>query len=356
MIDRRLFLKILLSSYFYNTLAFSGGRRGTLLIGARNEHSSGENFLFIYDLDLKKEIKIPMEFKIHEVILNSQNKNEVSCVGQWLSGFCKVDINKKAITHNYKIPSSKEQFVGHGVYTPDGNIYATVAEYEDNNYGVPGKGKIYCLDKNLKKWGTFPSFGLEPHDLQLFGNTLVVFNASLANAQTDFSNLDSSIAFIDWKKQKLIKKIKSGNKNSSLAHFYALNPGEIFGVGGRVFKNSALSPNILKVKNNSLVAGLESCDGSSPFLSIKADRALNILAATMPGESKICFWDLKSGKNIKNHILKKPVMGLSLTLDNQFFVGNGDEGLVFIDTKKLQIKEKIAFKDISLEGAHSKIF
>jgi len=186
MMDRRLFLKFLLSSYFFSPLALSSERKGTLLVGARNKISSHENYLISYNLDSKQLFRIPMKFKIHEVILNPQNRNEVSCVGQWLNYFSKVDLNKKVITRSYKINSSNEQFVGHGVYSPDGNIFASVAEYEEGKYGVPGKGKIYCLNKDLKKWGTFSSFGLEPHDVQLFENTLVVFNASLANAQTNF--------------------------------------------------------------------------------------------------------------------------------------------------------------------------
>jgi len=355
MMDRRLFLKLLLASYFTPKLALAGQRYGTLLVGGMKKNISSENYFVLFDLDQKKLTKIPFDFKIHEVILNPYDRNKVSCVGQWLNEFCEIDLINKKVSNTYKISSPDEKFVGHGVYTSEGNILATVAQYSKNRGSEAGLGKIYCLNKDLKKWGEFPSFGLEPHDVKLFGKDLIVFNASIFNGQRNYSKIDSCISVIDWQNQKLVKQINLENKSYSLAHFFAKSSEEIFGVGGRAKTDNQLAPLILKIKESKVIPDLEPIDGNSPILSIQVDRNFKILAATVPGEQKIYFWDLNTGKNIKNIFLKTSVTGLSVTLNNKFFVANGNGGLHLIDIKKLIISETIPSREISFEGAHSKI-
>jgi uncharacterized protein len=355
MMDRRLFLKFLLASFFTPKLALGEQRYGTVLVGGMKQNISSENYFVLFDLDQRKLTKIPVDFKIHEVILNPYDRNEVSCVGQWLNQFCKIDLINKRVANTYKISSSNEKFVGHGVYTPDGNILATVAQYSNDRGSEAGLGKIYCLNKDLKKLGEFPSFGLEPHDVKLLGKDLIVFNASIFNDQRNFSKIDSCISIIDWQNEKLIKHINLENKSYSMAHFFAKSTGEIFGVGGRAKSENQLAPLILKINESKIIADLESIDGNSPFLSIQLDRNFKILAATLPGEQKIFFWDLKTGKKIKNIYLKTGVTGLSVTLNNKFFVANGNGGIHLIDIKKLIISKTIHSSEISFQGAHSKI-
>lgn len=355
MIDRRLFLKLLIASFFTPKLILGGDRFGTLLVGGKKKDNPNENYFILFDIDQRKLTKIPVDFKIHEVILNPYNRNEISCVGQWLNQLCKIDLNNLRITNTYKISSPNEKFVGHGVYAPNGNILTTAAQYYKNGLGEAGLGKIYCFNKELKKCGEFSSFGLEPHDIKLFGENLIVFNASLFNGQRNFSKIDSCISIINWQNQKLIKQIKLDNKSYALAHFFAKSSEELFGIGGRAKTENQLAPLILKINESKTIANLEAIDGNSPFLSILPDRSFKILAATLPGEQKIYFWDLKTGKNIKNISLKTGVTGLSVTLNNKFFVANGDGGLHLIDINKLIISETFPSGDISYSGAHSKI-
>ena len=351
--DRRLFLKLLISSYFLPIKGFTNGGTDTLLVGGTKKKA---NFLVSINLDSKVIEKIPVDFKIHDVILNPSDPNEVGLVGQWLSSFCTVNLKSKKVIKKFEIKSPSEKFVGHGFYSLDGkNIFLSAAKYEGLQRGVPGEGKFYGLNGNLEIIDEFPSFGLEPHDCILLNNTIIVFNASFSKTQIEFDQIEPSIAFINLEKKELIKKIDLKGTQNLLAHFHAKNDKEIFGVGAHVVSKSKLSPLIMMLKDNKTELNLEEQDGSSPYLSVKADRNFSILAATLPGEKKVCFWKLGTGKNIKNIFFDDSISGISPTLDNRFFVGNGKNGLYFIDQKRLEVVKRLAISDITLDGAHSKI-
>ncbi|RLA67006.1 MAG: hypothetical protein DRQ88_04435 [Epsilonproteobacteria bacterium] len=357
MVARRQFIQSFLfySLFPLDLFAKTNGKKGLYLIGASSKSDQEQNYLWGMDLDTGRQFKVPVGFRIHS-IFPSQNKSEVSIVGQWEKEISRIALGQEKLLASKNIGLDKAKFVGHGFYDHQGDyLYTTAAQYSHYNKNGAGKGIIlkYSL-KNLEVVDQIPSYGPEPHEIfPLTGKQALVLNAGIGPEKAPISLPESNISLINYETGKLLKKWDLKEKGLFAAHGTKFNEKEFVFVGGKYLKSGDKTPMALKFPGTLKQFKLSKDLKNSPFLSVVTDASNGIAAATHPETGTLSFWDFKTGNIIKVVKLGDTLKGVSLTLNKSHFVANSTEQVFLINTKNLTLEKTIRPKNLLLNGAHS---
>lgn len=332
---------------------------GKLLLSTFNAKNIGGSYfnLLIYDLDYGDTKQIPTKSLLHSFEINPLNPNEIVSMGQWESELYIFDLKTLNIKRVIKSDAPKELFVGHGAYSPDGNLfYASVALYGKNPDHL-GNGFINVYDvKSGKKLEVISSEGFEPHSILWLkdGKELLVLNPGISSDQSKGKNdkkvnktIRPSISLLDIPSNKLLKKIDLNSQELCFGHLSANLKNDFFLIGAKRSGINRWKPKAYKFDRNLNLTPLE-LDGpemDSPLLSPIIDQEGRFSAATSPSSNTVYFWNFKNEKLLKKFEIKSPT-GITLTADHSHFAIAANEEIVLIDANNLEIK-----KTLSL-GAH----
>lgn len=109
--------------------------------------------------------------------------------------------------------AQQRHFYGHGVFRPDGRLlYATENDYSAER-GMIG---VYDTGDRYRRVGEFPSYGIGPHELQLFdgGKTMVVANGGilthpdLPRAKLNLATMRPSLVYLDPRNGTLLGQFR----------------------------------------------------------------------------------------------------------------------------------------------------
>ncbi len=334
---------------------------GKLLMGTYSEKGKGgsQAHFLVVDLNNGGIKDIPMEYPLHSFELNPLDPNEVFGMSKWTKEIYIFDLKNMKINRTIDTGSIQELFVGHGIFSPDGNLfYASSSIYQNEEKSI-GKGWVNIYEtRSGKKVGSFPSEGIEPHMSILMknGREILISNAGYGpefyiTGYKKPKRILPSLTIIDINSGKLINKKDLKNEKISIPHMSSNSHAEIFLAGGKEVGNSLWKPAVFKLNNDLNLNPLKIDDPAiqEPMMSPLVDNEGKYACAASPFSDKIYFWNFKTGNLVKEIMADKP-FGVSFSLDKKLFVVSCNKKILFIDGKGFKIKKTISLGDFKPKG------
>lgn len=356
--SRRNFFKIIFASAFFPSsysLPPQGKKKlGKLILPTYNEKKlKGQNtFISVLDLDSENFISIPSNFMFHSFEINPRNSNEGVALGQWENEMAIFDLKNRRLKKVIKSDAPKEFFVGHGVYSPDGNLFYSSMAIYDKKYGPLGKGfiNVYNLSSG-DKIEVFSTEGYEPHGLlwmELNKKLLVLNpginkNTSLLKNERKIESFLPSIEVLDIISKKNLDKIDLKSKEICFGHLNQNPKKDLFLIGAKKSENQKWIPRASRLDKDLKLTFMESeeFETDAPLLSPQIDHDGKYAGATSHTGNKIYFWDYKTGKMVKKIEQHSPT-GLALSADGSHFLVAAWDKIILIDGKNLEVKNTIS--------------
>ena len=334
---------------------------GKLLLGTYSNEKKGgsQSHFLVVDLNNGGIKSIAMEYPMHSFELNPLDPNEVFGMCKWTRKIYIFDLKNMKINRTIDTGSFQETFVGHGIFSPDGNLfYASSSVYQDEEKTISqGWVNIYET-RSGKKVGSVSAEGIEPHMSVLMknGREILVSNAGYGPEVYTTGNkkrkkILPSLTIIDINSGKLIKKLDLKNEKLSIPHLSTNSHGEMFFVGGKEIGKSLWKPAVFKLNNDIKLDPLQIHDPAifEPMMSPIVDSERNYAVAASPFSNKIYFWDFKTGNLVKEVMADKP-FGIKFSLDKNFFVISCNKKILFVDAKSFKTKKTISLGDYEPKG------
>ncbi|PPR25105.1 MAG: hypothetical protein CFH34_01585 [Alphaproteobacteria bacterium MarineAlpha9_Bin4] len=298
----------------------------------------------IFDVELKN--------RAHDYIILPKY-NKVCLVARRPENFILLIDLEKGYVKKKIISPSERHFYGHISYSEKDNlIYVTENHYKYNDERS-GAIAIYDPNKNFKRLGEIPSFGIGPHELKVSSNNkIVVANGGVLThpdyprIKLNLSDIDSNLVILDQSSAKLISKFNLNNKfkHNSIRHIdldksdniylgcqsYVKNKFEDLDL---VFKISNAKIYPLKIPSF-LLKNLHNYSGS-----IKVSNNKNKVYASFPKGNSLLIWNLSRGTFLeKKHVFD--VCGISIDeVKENVYLSNGKGDLFLINKQDKLIKE-----------------
>ena len=214
-----------------------------------------------------------------------------------------VDLNSKTLIQHISAQSNRH-FFGHGVVDGAGHLYLS----ENNRQTHGGVIGVYDSRQHYRRIAEFPSYGIEPHQLQWLADqtTLVVANGGLIKAPGESKTIlnqdrfQSSIAYIDAASGRLLETFASPHQGLSLRHLAVDRAGQVF-IGAQSYRQETL-PLIYRQSAQATLSPLlaedyiwQSHQGYTASLALSD----TLLAVSSPRGNLISFWDVHTRQWIK---------------------------------------------------------
>ncbi len=241
--------------------------------------------------------------------------------------------------------------MGHGGYSPDGDLFYSSMAIYDKKYGPLGKGfiNVYNLSSG-EKVEVLSTEGYEPHDLlwMELNKKLLVLNPGI-NKNTSFlkneKKIESfipSIEVLDIIAKKNLDKIDLKSQEVCFGHLNQNLKKDLILIGAKKSGNQKWMPRASRLDENLNLTFMESeeSEADAPLLSPQIDLKGKYAGATSHTANKIYFWDFKTGKMVKKINQHSPT-GLTLSADGSHFVAAAWDKIILIDGKSLEVKRTI---------------
>lgn len=303
------------------------------------------------------DIEVPIR-KAHVVAEHPHNLNEIYLTKR--NGQKIVKINKLEMKVSQVIDIGPDRFsYGHPFF-----LSKDLFLNPEFNLSEMGEGILSVRRcDNLKEIDRIPSFGKIPHQMVPTSAPNVIAISNLGEMPSNGKILNSNIAFVDIKKNKLIKKIQSKRKNETFTHVHSYgNQIAVSAFQWTLQKKLSLkkyweqfakdqfklsdyhfgpSPiyiiddqfNVKELKNPNVDSLMVRTNG------IHIDSINNHIVATHQIGNCVTFWDSKTFK-LKKYFTKAgaeyvDVLGFH---DNKYYVVAGKKGTLSIfDSKSLKV-------------------
>ncbi|MCO4762004.1 MAG: DUF1513 domain-containing protein [Myxococcales bacterium] len=336
-------------------------RRGTAF-GAGSFHKDGRKQHCLSAVNLDNPVlaarRIPTSFYGHGLAFDPNQPSRALLFEKHGPGCCELDLRAMSVKRAVKTTPDR-QFYGHGVFTKDGALLlATETVVGDGSR----RGVITVRDgKTLKLQGTFPSFGLAPHDCHLTddGRTLVVTNGG----GTLESGHAPNVAYIDVASRKLIERVPFDSPRVNAGHLALSGKGDLVVVsaprdgldvkaadvhGGISFRAKGSKGPLLTAK----VPAVHKMRAET--LSLAIHDKYGVVAATSPGGSQLSFWDVGTGKLMNTFEDMPQPRGVAMTRDQRYYVVTWGKSasLRLIDAKTLRSVPGDSLQRAWMSGSH----
>lgn len=341
-------------------LAFPASRAvrlGTVLGAGRVTIGLDERDVFcIVDLDDPEagQRVVPLDFYGHGMAADPLEPRRVILFEKNGEGACELDLEARRVvrplaTHDERL------FYGHGAFSPDGRLlYATESLLSDAFRGV-----IVVRDgRTLEELGTFPSYGMRPHDCVLRdeGRTLVVTNGG-GRGTTDEEA--PCVTYVDVPSQRLLERVAIPSPELNAGHLALSERGDLVvvsaaagGVGRDGLGAASIRPagGALAILEEP-VAVTGRMRGEA--LSVAIHEPSGVVGVTSPFGSLVTFWDLRRSRLVRTLELAEP-RGIALSLDgSRFLVSYGrSASLLGVATDTLEPIAGSRRSDLNLFSSH----
>ncbi len=336
------------------------GPRGVALGAGQYKRPDGGTAFVLAAVDLDRHPlaarRVALSFFGHGLAFDPTRPTRALLFEKHGPGCCELDLAALRVVRPVATVPER-QFYGHGVFTADG---ATVLATE--TVTKTGKGVIVTRDgQTLERTGTFPSYGLAPHDCLLVdgGRTLAVTNGGGPVSGGGRPGL----ALIDVATQRLMESIPLADAQANAGHVAVSAAGDAVvvsaprdgldahakGVHGQVSVRQLHGKGPLRSAVGDIVPRLR-----GEVLSLAIDDAAGVVAATNPSGGLVTLWDLTSGKLLSSVDRFAQPRGIALTRDRSAYVlsWGADTRLGVLDLHTLQPKPAGTLARSWISGSH----
>lgn len=325
--------------------------------------------LVVTDLATGGELAVSVPFPAHSASVSPDGRYVV-LVEKWGAHTCTVDLSVGEVVAEWIHPTD-HQFVGHAVFTADGErVLVSEGHFPDTPEGY-ARGILGVRDpRTLVQWRSIPSHGENPHELALVddGRTVVVANQGTVNRIPETA---SNLAYVDVETGALIEQHHLARTDVLMAHLRVVDDSTVV----VVTKSKDVSPRGNDVLVHRRGMALEPIawgeDLADTFvdeiLSVDVDRARRRLGATCPEAGRVLFVDIDARAVAGVLVLERP-LGIALTADGRHWLINDIAAgrVVVVDAASLAVLDDeaaraalggvpAAFVDTTFTAPHSLI-
>lgn len=317
-----------------------------------------DHFLCVVDLDAVTGQtytlhRLPLDFFGHGVVFDPRYPERAVVLQKKGEGACEVDLRAGTVLRPIETAADRK-FYGHGAFSPDGALLYCTETIEAAGY----RGLVSVRDaRSHEQLGAFPSHGASPHDCQLIddGRVLVITNGGGPRGGTA-----PSVTYVDVKTEKLIEKLEFATPDINAGHLAISARGDLAVVSAQ---RDGLPPETSPGGISLRPAGgtwhtltqpaslLSRLYGET--LSVCIDEAHGVVAATTPVGNRLTFWDMASGRLLREYGAHNP-RGVTLTRDGGHFVVSYDKPphLSLISTETLDKTANLDLAGTGMSGSH----
>jgi uncharacterized protein len=306
------------------------------VVGGAIRHGDGSYAAVLYDLDQGLLREVAMPGRGHDLAINP------------VTGVCVVFARrpgKFAIAFGsyqggepigFATPAG-HHFYGHGVFSHDGRLLYTTENALETGEGVIG---IWSVKDGYKRVGSFPSFGIGPHDLNLVhgGRTLVIANGGIAThpdtgrRPLNLATMEPSLCYVDARSGALVEQhfLPAALHRNSIRHLdVARNGTVVFGCqfkGPRTQQPSLIGVHRMGNELDLIPDGVASSRALRGYVSsISVDRSGTLAAVTSSRGEAVLFVDI-AGRRIVGKKAFPDASGVAAEGVAERFIATGGGG------------------------------
>jgi hypothetical protein len=318
-------------------------RRGTVLGHGRFlDKDTGRTtyLLALFDLDRAGTRTVPMDFFGHGFAPDPRAARRGVIFEKKGPGCCEVDLVDGRVVRSIAAADGRA-FYGHGAFSRDGALLFATENKLDTKEGL-----IAVRDgRTFRELGQFPTYGKSPHDCQLVdgGKTLAITNGG--GKFDDASALGApSVTFVEVDSARLLEKLTFETPRINAGHLVVTGKRDVATISapreglpttdpGGITLRSGHGPFRTLAEPKDVVSRMV-----GETLSLCIDDRSSVVGATNPDGNLVTFWDVASGRFVKQLDLPAP-RGLTKTLDGEYFVlsyGRESGTLTFVSPQTLE--------------------
>ena len=232
------------------------------------------------------------------------SKNLIVTVPKWGKSLDFVDLKSMKIVKTIK-SQGNEEFMGHGVIDRKHNrIYVSAIELSAKDYEITGTGFIHEYDLSTFEFrGKFSSNGMQPHELAIIGDQLLVLNPALDSHR---KAKKPNISIIDLKSKKLVTNFVPKDIKLLYSHLVKIDDENVFIINERAEGDDDNPIIAIRYSKGEFkyVNGPDKIFNSGGLLS--TDVGNKTVMASAPQDDCVFIWNNKDFSFLKSIKLDKP--------------------------------------------------
>lgn len=315
--------------------------------------------LSVINLDLKNlpPEPIAMEFLGHGFSPNPLKPKTVIVFEKHGKGCCEVDLVKREVLRVIKTVDENE-FYGHGAFNKDATLlYAAETVVGDDSY----RGVLVVRDASShERLGEMPTGGIAPHDCILIenGKTLVITNGGGSHGSDDLP----SVTYVDIQSRKVKQTLNFSSDRINAGHIWVTSRGELAIVSAPREGLNVKDADVYGAVSFYTPGDARPRTIDDPIIRKMRAETLSVIiheptmtvGATSPAGNMVTFWDFKTGKLRKALTQFQAPRGISLTLDQKYYILTYDKltHMILIDSKTLEPVEETKIETSYISGSH----
>jgi len=321
--------------------------------------SSGQHFVAGWPIhDPNKGFKVAVPLRAHDSIVHPLRSQVLFFSRRPGSDIYCIDYQSGRLVRTMRAKTG-HHFYGHGCFSADGN-YLFTSENPYHRSRIKGsEGVIGIYDStDYKRIGEIPSGGIGPHQLKMMPNQdiLVVANGgifthpALPREKLNLDSMQSSLAYIDTKSQKVIDCYYPQDPQMSIRHLDCGDQNQV--VMGVQYQGPAFEsrPLVLSHKGEdqlqAMLAGESIWRSQAQYIaSVAIDQQSEMALTSAPRGGVVDCWDLKRGEH-KQQFKIRDAAGLSFNPQQKNFVISNGRGqiLQWSTGNSLQVLQRDVFQ------------
>lgn len=283
-------------------LVGDGARGGETLFGA-TPYTSRPGRVRLWRFGQERVLEIPLPFLPHSFVPHPDLPHRVVTFEKWGMHLAELDLKTLAVVRVTRAERGR-RFFGHGVHAGR-HIYAT--QMDDDR----GRGLVSVLDaathrvvREIETQGAFP------HDCRWLPDpgALLVVNSRRTAARREADVNFSSVVWLDVETGKCLKQVFIETREFGYAHLTRSAEGFVVLAGSYDPPKGASRPLLSVVGPDGLVRVLRPAPNAlkGEVLSLYLDETRSLVAATLPGSSRIQVWNYRTGELVRQIGLGEP--------------------------------------------------
>ena len=320
----------------------------------------------IVDLDTQAVDLIDVDFLPHGIHLHPTEPHRLAVFEKKGPHAALVDLEARRVLRPLRT-DTRRYFYGHGAYSADGKqLFATETVLDDL------RGVLVVRDAESDAvLGTFPSYGLEPHEVKLIdgGRTLVVTNGGGQIGAGD--DAAPNVAYIDAASERLLERVPLTDTRINTGHAAVARDGALVVVsaprsglaatetGGVSIRpagggmQTLREPRAITARMQGEALSVAIAEADAQMGTEVASARDGIAAVTHPDGDLVTFWSTRTRALLHSIELARP-RGVTLTADGEAFViSYGQEAsLLRVSVQELRPLEGSVVPNTYISGSH----
>jgi len=303
--------------------------------------SSGQHFVAGWSInEPNKGFKVAVPLRAHDSVVHPTRSQVLFFSRRPGNDIYCIDYQSRRLVRTLQAKTG-HHFYGHGCFSADGKLLFT-AENPFHRSRIKGsEGVIGIYDStDYQRIGEISSGGIGPHQLKMMPDksTLVVANGgifthpALPREKLNLDSMQSSLAYIDTKSQKIIDRYYPQDPQMSIRHLDCSGQNQV--VMGVQYQGPAFEsrPLVLSHKGEDQLQAMLANESiwrsqAQYIASVAIDSQRGIALTSAPRGGVVDCWDLNRGEH-KQQFNIRDAAGLSFNPKQQNFVISNGRGQI----------------------------